>query len=178
MPSPSKHLVANYGQAAQKAAATIRKQKKEIKLTPRIKKAIELMVYEGWKRPEAAELVDLSDHAVRAALTKPHVLAYLNQCQDVLRTSLRPRALHTMGELLDAKTDTIKFKAAEYLDGMNRGGHTMGAQQINVNVQNNVSVETPGYVIKLARKDTKQIDHLATDADNDIVSLDDVPNDE
>ncbi|WP_447410673.1 hypothetical protein, partial [Clostridium perfringens] len=74
------------------------------------------MVYEGLKRSDAAERVGLTDHALRTALTKPHVLAYLNQCMEVLRTGLRPRALHTMGELLETKNESVKFKAAEYLD--------------------------------------------------------------
>lgn len=178
---PSKTSVASLASSAQKAAATIRKQKKEIKLTPANKTAVELMVFDGLKRPDAAKQAGLTDHALRTALTKPHVLAYLNECQEVLRTSLRPRALHRMGELLDGKTETIQFKAAEYLDGMNRGTHTIGATNVNVQVNNNLSIETPGYVIDLTEppaNSTKQIYHLEANADNELISLDDVPDDE
>lgn len=182
MAFPSKQTVQSIARRGQSAAAALKREKKEITLTPANKQAVELMVYEGRKRPEAAEAVGLTDHALRVALTKPHVLAYLNECMEVLRTGLRPRALHTMGELLDSKNDSTKFKAAEYLDGQNRGTHTVGAaMQVNVQVNNTVKV-TPGYVIKIDRRDdvksAPQIDHLGQD---DVIPLDalaDVPEEE
>ncbi|KQT96957.1 hypothetical protein [Rhizobium sp. Leaf453] len=148
MPARSKRTTQALSRAGQSAAATLRRQDKQIVLSPAVKAAVEMMVFQGKQRPEAAENAGLKDDSLRSALTKPHVLAYLNECMEMLRTSLRPRALHTMGELLDAKTDTIKFKAAEYLDGQNRGQHTIGAAQVNVQVNNTVNV-TPGYVIDL-----------------------------
>ncbi|WP_407976110.1 hypothetical protein ACJKIH_03030 [Brucella pseudogrignonensis] len=157
---------AHYSAKAQKAAAQLRKEKKEPKVTPKQRIAIEAMVFEGQTRSEAAKTANLSDEAIRSALLKPQVLAYLNECQDVLRNSLRPRALHTMGELLDSKNDSTKFKAAEYLDGQNRGTHTVGAA-VNVQINNNTKVETAGYVIDLSEfgrkpqaESTHQIEHL------------------
>ena len=177
MPMPAK-TAASYSATAQKAAAAVRKEKKELKLTPKQRIAIEAMVFEGQERRQAAKTANLSDEAIRVALTKPHVLAYLNECQEVLRTSLRPRALHKMGKLLNAKTERIQFESAKYLDGMDRPSHTIGAQQINVNVQNNVNVETPGYVIKLNRKHSEQIDHLVHDIDNQLISNEVVPDED
>lgn len=179
MAFPSKQTVQSVAHRAQKAAASIRKEKKEIVLTQKNREAIEAMVFEGLKRPDAAALVGLTDHALRTALTKPHVLAYLNECTEVLRTGLRPRALHTMGELLDSKNDSTKFKAAEYLDGQNRGTHTVGAaMQVNVQVNNTVKV-TPGYVIKIDRRDdvksAPQIDHLEQDEVIGLETLEGVP---
>lgn len=157
---------AHYSAKAQKAAAQLRKEKKEPKVTPKQRIAIEAMVFDGKKRVDAAETAGMSDEALRVALLKPHALAFLNECQDVLRNSLRPRALHTMGELLDSKNDSTKFKAAEYLDGQNRGTHTVGAT-VNVQVNNNTHIENPGYVIDLSdfskpveHKQSHQIDHL------------------
>ncbi|WP_457663983.1 hypothetical protein [Sinorhizobium medicae] len=167
MVMPSKQSVQAHAQAAQKAAASLRKEKKEIVLTEKNRQAIELMAYEGLKRSEAAEAVGLTDHALRTALTKPHVLAYLNQCMEVLRTSARPRALRKMADLLDAKTERIQFEAAKYLDGMDRPSHAVGATQVNVQVTNTVNV-TPGYVIDLRPGEfeqvpagAQQIEHLA-----------------
>lgn len=177
MARPDKKTVQSIARRGQSAAATVKREKKEIALTAANKQAVELMVYEGRKRPEAAEAVGLTDHALRVALTKPHVLAYLNECMEVLRTGLRPRALHTMGELLDSKNDSTKFKAAEYLDGQNRGTHTVGATQVNVQVNNTVSV-TPGYVIDLtddSRKAGAQIDHLERHGAKSLPHIDDVP---
>ena len=179
MPRPQKQTVQSIARAGQSAAAAIRKQKTEIVLTPKNKAAIEAMVFDGLKRPAAAELVGLTDHALRTALTKPHVLAYLNEQMEVLRTSGRPRALHTMIDLLDDKNSSVKFKAAEYLDGQNRGTHTVGAT-VNVQVNNTVSV-TPGYVIDLTpdtQDEARQIRHLRQHGPNGLPYQADVPDDE
>lgn len=176
MVMPAK-TAASYSGKAQQAAALMRKEKKEPVVTDRQREAIHAMVFEGQKRKDAAVTAGLTDEALRVALTKPQVLAYLNECQEVLRTSLRPRALHTMGELLEAKTDTIKFKAAEYLDGQNRGTHTIGATQVNVQVNNTVNV-TPGYVLDLRPDEyvnAQQIEHLEAHEANDLDVLSDVP---
>lgn len=176
---PSKNTVQSLAQRGQKAAAVIKKQKKEIVLTPKNREAIEAMVYEGLKRSDAAERVGLTDHALRTALTKPHVLAYLNQCMEVLRTGLRPRALHTMGELLETKNESVKFKAAEYLDGLNRGSHTVGATQVNVQVNNNVTTHvTPGYAIDLRPDERDQIGHQEQHGDKSLELQVNVPEDE
>src|SRR5687768_4441798 len=127
MPKPSKQTVQSIARRGQSAAAALKRQNKEPVLTNAVRIAIEAMVYEGQKRPQAAEIAGLKDDSLRKALTKPDALAFLNECMEVLRTGLRPRALHTMGELLDSKNDSTKFKAAEYLDGQNRGTHTVGA---------------------------------------------------
>lgn len=180
MAFPSKQSISTVSAKAQQAAALLKKEKKEIVVGPKTKAAIELMVFEGKKRKEAADLAEMSDETLRQSLLKPHVLAFVNQCQEVLRTSLRPRALHTMGELLEDKNSSVKFKAAEYLDGQNRGTHTVGA---TVNVQLNTTVNvTPGYVLDLrpdeAVKSAPQIEHLGVD---DVIGLDeltDVPEEE
>jgi hypothetical protein len=139
------------------------------------------MVFDGLKRPEAAEIAGLTDHAVRTALTKPHVLAYLNECQEMLRTSARPRALNRVIKLIDeADSDKVKLEASKYIDGMDRGAHQVGALQVNV--QNNVSVTaTPGYVIDLtadSHESSRKIAHLDADDAIPLSSLDDVPDDE
>jgi len=178
MPRPVKQAK-DYGAKARSAKAIVAKQKKEIALNPKTKLAIELMVYEGQKRREAAETVGMHDESLRAALTKPQTLAYMNECMEVLRTSGRPRALRKMIELVDeAKTERIQFEAAKYLDGMDRPSHAVGATQVNVQVNNTVKV-TPGYVIKIDRrndvKSAPQIDHLEQDEVIGLETLEGVP---
>jgi hypothetical protein len=178
MVMPSKQTVSAHSAKAQKAAALLSKQKKELSISPKTKAAIELMVFEGRKRTDAAKEAGIHDDTLRLALRKTEVLAYLNELQEVLRNSLRPRALHTMGELLDEKeTGTVRFKAAEYLDGQNRGQHTIGATQINVQVNNTTNV-TPGYMVKLDRSGGAQIEHLGKGEGNPLPHMQDVPEDD
>lgn len=167
MVNHSRFKTSDYAITAQKAAAAVRKQKKTLTVTPRIRQAIEHMVHDGMDRRIAAETVGLTDHGLRTAMHKPHVLAYLNEQMEVLRTAARPRALRKMVDLLDAKTERIQFESAKYLDGMDRPSHAVGATQVNVQVTTNTKVETPGYVIDLSEysrsaqpESGKQIDHL------------------
>lgn len=176
MAFPSKQTRQALAPAAQKAAALLRKEKKAIAVTDKQRAAIHAMVFEGLKRPDAAKAAGMHDESLRVALTKPHVLAYLNEQIEVLRTSGRPRALHTMINLLDSKNDSTKFKAAEYLDGMNRSSHQVGATQVNVQVNNTVNV-TPGYVLDLRPEDGQQIEHLEQHGPNDLPYQADVPED-
>lgn len=180
MVMPSKQSRTALAPAAQKAAALLRKEKKEPVVTDKQRAAIHAMVFDGQKRTEAAATAGMHDESLRVALTKTHVLAYLNECMEVLRTSGRPRALHTMINLLDSKNDSTKFKAAEYLDGQNRGTHTVGAT-VNVQVNNTVTT-TPGYVLDLrpdhfeaGAKPAAQIEHLGSE---DVIPLEALDNSE
>lgn len=178
MAFPSKQTASAHMPAAQKAAAVVRKQKKQIELSPKVKLAIDLMVFEGMKRDEAAEAVGLAMISLRQALLKPHNLAYLNEQMEVLRTSGRPRALRKMIDLIDeAKTERIQFEAAKYIDGMDRPSHAVGAT-VNVQVNNTVNV-TPGYVLDLRpdeyQKSSRQIEHLEQGEVIELEALTDVP---
>ncbi|NTG94244.1 hypothetical protein [Rhizobium rhizogenes] len=181
MAYPSKQTVQSLAHSAQKAAAIQRKETKKLSVKPRLRKAIEAMVFDGLTRPEAAVIAGMTDHGVRTALTKPHVLAYLNECQEMLRTSARPRALNRVISLVDkADSDRVRLDAAKYIDGMDRGAHQVGATQVNVQVNNTVSV-TPGYVIRIDRsKDERrqQIEHLDVDDAIPLSSLGDVTDDD
>jgi hypothetical protein len=70
-----------------------------MKVTARLKLAIETMVWSGACRADAAKIAGLTDHSLRAALKKPHVkAAYLGELE-VLRLSARARAFHRLVEL-------------------------------------------------------------------------------
>ncbi|MDI7862544.1 hypothetical protein MRS76_11285 [Rhizobiaceae bacterium n13] len=179
---PSKQSVSAHSAKAQKAAALLKKEKKEpAELSPKTRAAIELMVFEGNKRSEAAATVGMHDESLRRALTKPNTLAYLNECMEVLRTGARPRALHKIIALSEkASSERVSLDAAKYLDGMDRGAHQVGATQVNVQVNNSVNV-LPGYVIDLtgdSGASAQQIEHLGPHGDNGLDDLADVPPDE
>jgi hypothetical protein len=181
MAFPSKQSVQALSAQAQKAAALIKKEKKAPRATPKQRIAIHAMVFEGLKRSEAAKVAGMSDEALRVAFTKPYVLAYLNAQQEMLRTSMRPRALNRIGELMDkADSDRVRLDAAKYIDGMDRGAHQVGATQVNVQVNNTLSV-TPGYVIRIDRsKDERrqQIEHLDVEDAIPLSALEGVPDDD
>lgn len=167
---------------AQSAAAQERKADKPKKVGRKTRAAIDLMVWEGAKRSEAAQRLGMSDNALRQAFQLPHVLAYLNQQMEVLRSSARSHALFRITDLVDsAQSERVKLDAAKYLDGMDRTVHQQGAQ-VNVGVQ--VNVETPGYIIDLSEypseqgSKAKQIDHLEPHDANALPMQPDVPDDE
>ena len=69
------------------------------RVTGKLYKAVEAMVWEGASRKQAAKAASLSDHGLRQALRRPHVLAfYLAECE-VLRTSGKAKRLHRLEEL-------------------------------------------------------------------------------
>jgi len=172
-----------YGQGAQKAAAKIKRgEAKNLRVTGKVKAAIEAMVSQGMTRAEAAQAAGMTDHGLYVALTKPHVLAFFNEQMEVLRTGARPRALRKIIDLADdADSERVQLDAAKYIDGMDRNGNTVGAQQINVQVNNQVNVDTAGYVIRLARRadrmpeGAQQIEHLAQHVHNPLTDNADVP---
>lgn len=69
------------------------------RVTGKLRKAIEAMVWEGASRKEAAQRADLSDHGLRQALRRAHVLAHYRRECEVLRTSGRAKRLHRLEEL-------------------------------------------------------------------------------
>jgi hypothetical protein len=91
-----------------------------LKVTGKNKAAIDLMVWEGLKRADAAKAAGLVEHSLYVALTKPHVKAYYLRQLDVLRTSERARNIHTLAEVRDQTTNQMArvqaVKALEQLD--------------------------------------------------------------
>ncbi len=140
-------------------------------LTPRVKQAIELIVFgddlgPATRQKEAAERVGMGISSLRAALAKPAVDAYYRQQLTLYRNGERAQSLRTMAEIRDdpslkgnAAGATARLKAAERL------AFDQPGQAVNVNVGVDVSVTTPGYVIDLTEPEQpKIIDHRTDDA--------------
>jgi len=109
------------------------------RVTGKLRVAIEKMVFEGLKRPEAAAAAGLSDHGLRQALRKPHVkAAYMSELQ-VLRDSERARNVHALVDVRDGDNQMARVQAVKQLE--NPGGES--GISVNVHIQ-------AGYVIDLS----------------------------
>jgi hypothetical protein len=89
------------------------------RVTGKLYKAIEAMVWSAASRKEAAQVAGLSDHGLRQALRRPHVMAfYLSECE-VLRVSGRAKRLHRLEELaaqnVNVNGAVAAIKAAEQI---------------------------------------------------------------
>jgi hypothetical protein len=113
-------------------AAAIEGRSKRLRVTGKLRIAIEAMIWEGLPRREAAEKAGLADPSLRFAMRKPHVMAHFNAELANLRTSLRARNLHRLDGIADAsKNDMARvasIKAMEQLadvaDEHHRHGQT------------------------------------------------------
>jgi hypothetical protein len=119
------------------------------RVTGKLYKAVAAMVWEGASRKEAAQVAGLSDHGLRQALRRPHVLAhYLSECE-VLRVSGRAKRLHRLEELAEQNTNmnaaVAAIKTAELMpdDPVKRGG-AVASPGIVIRVVNLVAPSDPG----------------------------------
>jgi hypothetical protein len=71
------------------------------RVSGRLKIAIDRLVWFGDRRADAAAAAGLSDHGLRAALRKGHVLAHLRAELALLREGERPRNVHRLAALRD-----------------------------------------------------------------------------
>jgi hypothetical protein len=73
------------------------------RVTGKLKIAIERLVWFGDRRPDAATAAGLTDHGLRSALRKPHVLGYLRSELALLREVARPRNVHRLAAVAAIK---------------------------------------------------------------------------
>jgi hypothetical protein len=69
------------------------------RVTGRLRRAIDMMVWEAADRKTAAQAVGMSDHSVREAFRKAHVIQYYREQCEVLRESGRAKRLHRLDAL-------------------------------------------------------------------------------
>ncbi len=75
--------------------------------TGKVRKAIELMVFEGHQRKDAALAAGIKDKSLYNALAKPHVKHFYNRLLEVLRTSGRARNFHRLEEIREQTTNPM-----------------------------------------------------------------------
>lgn len=95
------------------------------KVTGKLKRAIDLMVWEGLKRAEAAASAGLTDQALYAAFRRPYVKAHYASMLEVLRTSAKARNIHALEEVRDQTDNAMArvnaVKALEQLEDVQHG---------------------------------------------------------
>lgn len=106
------------------------------KVTGRLKRALDIMVWVGEPRATAARSAGMTDDSLRSALTKPHVKAYYTQQLEVLRTSERSRNIHRLTEIRDAANNMPAVNAIKALEQIPDDHGVSGS-----------SVKVPGVVI-------------------------------
>ncbi|WP_079602844.1 hypothetical protein [Bradyrhizobium erythrophlei] len=98
-------------------AAAIEGRSRRGAVTGKLRAALDLMVWSGEKRTDAAEKAGLADCSLRAALRKPHVLAHYNGELAALRTSLRAKNVHRLDGIADdSKNDMARVAAVKALE--------------------------------------------------------------
>lgn len=88
------------------------------RLTPRVRTAIKLMVWDGKPCDRAAAEVGLTTRAMRLALEKPPVLAALKREKQVLRESVSARNILRLAEIRDAADNMPAIQAIRTLEQM------------------------------------------------------------
>ena len=99
----------------QKVAADNRSAPRRV--TGKLRIAVEAMVWEGSKRKDAAARAGMTDHGLRSAMRKGHVLAYYRRELGALREGERARNVHRLVELRDQDENrNAAVKAVQVLE--------------------------------------------------------------
>ena len=104
------------------ALSTDKRPNRIDRLTPKVRRAIEIMVWDGKPYNEAAAEVGLTTRAMRLALDKPFVLAAMKRELQVLTQSERARDIRRLHEIRDAADNMPAINAIRTLIGMDSEG--------------------------------------------------------
>lgn len=122
---------------------------KTIRVTGKVRAALDLMVWGALPRKDAAEKAGISEHGLYKALRKPPVKAYyLAECE-VLRSSSRARNIHRLEEIRDAGNNMPAVNAIKTLEQIGDDPATISS----------TSQRSPGVVIVITSSQP-QIGHL------------------
>jgi hypothetical protein len=123
------------------------------KVTGRLRTALEAMVWQAARRAKAAKIAGMTDHSLRAALRKSHVMAYLNRELEVLRGSEKPQNIARLCQIRDAANNMPAVNAVKTLEQLD----------VEARERPNAASPTPGVTIRIVNVtqsplDTKVID--------------------
>jgi hypothetical protein len=143
MPAVAKHITHPAGTKALTPGRKAYLVPKSVK--PRIRKAIEAMVWQGLDRPQAAASVNMTDNGLYRALKNPEALKYYqNECE-VLRSGQRHKNLHRAIALRDQnESGKVSIDAMKFLEN----DFSENGPQVRVGVNINVQ---PGYIVDLSK---------------------------
>jgi hypothetical protein len=114
-----------------------RSETRSDRITPKVRAAIEQMVWNGLPFDQAAQVAGMHVAAMRKALNRPHVMALLKSEMQVLRSSEHPRSIHRLAQIRDAANNMPAVVAAK---------HLLETEQTNSNSSSNTS---PGVTIRI-----------------------------
>ena len=107
----------------------------------RLKTALDLMVRQGRVWNDAAAEADFTVSAMRKALERPHVIAYLRQQREVFRASVGGRNLHRLIELREQdEHKAAAVKVCQIIEQIGEMDIARGAGN---------AVRTPGMIIQI-----------------------------
>lgn len=78
-----------------------RPEPKRPRIGPKLRKVIDLMVFDGIAMDEAARIAGTSTRAIRKAFERRHVLAFQRTRREVLRASIAPGNIHRAVQIRD-----------------------------------------------------------------------------
>jgi hypothetical protein len=100
------------GKTASNRRQIARSERKPLQATALVRKAIELMVWEGHRRDDAAKAAGMLPKSLYNAFRKHHVRQYYREQLEVLRTSERARNIHALVRIRDQDENKIAAVAA------------------------------------------------------------------
>lgn len=113
---------------------------KRVDIRGKLRASLEAMVWEGLAYDAAARKAGLTVRAMRMALERPHVLAWLRAERVVLRASLASNNVHRLAEIRDAANNMPAVQAIRALEGMDEAEQTTSRSLVNT---------APGVVIRI-----------------------------
>lgn len=119
------------------------------RVTGKLRRAIEAMVWDAARRPEAAASAGLTDHSLRSALKKPHVAAYYRAECEHRRNSGRARRIQRLEEIADQSVNLNAAVAAiKTAETLGEGSDVSGAR--------GAAAQSPGFIINIVNAPSTQ----------------------
>jgi hypothetical protein len=119
--------------------------------TPRVKQAIELMVWQGMPFNQAAKEARLTVRAMRLALEKPNVLRYLRNQKQIFREAANGKNIVRLCQIRDAADNmpaVNAIKVLEQLDDEQTNTKQTTSPGITINIVS--AVEQSGALVDAA----------------------------
>jgi hypothetical protein len=102
-----------------------------MKVTGRLKQAIDAMIWQGLTRQEAAEHAKLKEHSLYVAFRKPHVRAYYLAELGALRTSARAKNFHHLEKIAaESANDMARVSAVKAMEALEDDVSTRSQHQL------------------------------------------------
>jgi hypothetical protein len=116
----STNIAPSRAKTVSKRGQTPRNERKSLQATAVVRKAIELMVWEGHRRDDAAKAVGMLPKSLYNAFRKHHVRRFYREQLQVLRTSEMARNVHALVRIRDQDANKLAAVAAvKALEKMN-----------------------------------------------------------